>query len=596
MADEGETLAQALEAHRRGDLFAAEKRYRDVLALAPDHADALALLGVVLSSVGKAAQASLCLERAISLDPSAALFRFYQGNVRMAAGDYVGAIEAYNEALLLAPAQAPFAYNLGNAYRLAGAWDKAKEAYETTLKIDPNHTEAMNNLSLVYERGGSVDEAVAWLEKAVTAAPAYGEGWLNLCNLAEKAGRFDRSAEAARRALALMPDNPSASFGLGVALNRLGKDEEALASYREALRLKPEWAEGWDNLGQTCQSLNRLDDAENAFRRAIGADGQTMADEGSRRVDESEYGHRHWHLALLELLKGDYVRGFARYRARFKDVGGLSRLSCPQPVWQGEDIAGKTILVMDEQGLGDALMLARFLPLLKARGARVVFLAHPALVPLFHGWNGSDVLIARGHPLPAFDVYASIFDLPYAFGTTVESVPAAVPYLPAPEVEAGMRLPEDGAKKVALCWAGAPLHKQDARRTIPLAALAPLIRAAGAGVRFYSLTRDKRQGDEALMQSFGIVDLAPRLFNMAHTAQAVLQMDLTITCDTSTAHLAGGLGRPVWTLLPFAPDWRWLLDRSDSPWYPTMCLLRQPMRGDWAGAMGKAPRLFDNDG
>jgi len=575
-------LHQALAAHQSGDLAAAEKGYRAVLAAQPDQADAMALLGVALDSQGKRADALAYLNRAIALDPKAALFRIYLGNILAAAADWDGAIEAFRVASELAPNMPDIHYNLGNALREAGSWEQAGQAYRRTLALAPEHALARNNLALVFEHDKNFEEAARTLEQVVRDAPDYLDGWLNLSSLSEKAGLFTRALEAATKAREMAPDDHRPWLGIGIALNRLGRDEEALPLYQEALRLKPDWTEVWDNIGQTYQNLNRLDEAEEAYRRCIACAGQEIAGEDTRRVEESEYGGRHWHLALLELLKGDYAHGFARYRARFEDVKGLARETWPRPVWQGEDLSGKTILVMDEQGMGDCLMMARYLPLLKARGAKVFFYVATALVPLFEGWSGADLVLPRGATIPDFDYYASIFDLPYGFGTTLETIPAQVPYLPVLGPE---KVEKNQKPKIGVVWAGAPLHKHDSKRSVPLALFQDLF--ANKDVQFFSFNRDKREGDAALLQASGVVDLTPQLTDFAASARLMGQMDLIISCDTATAHLAGGLGKPVWTLLPFAPDWRWLTGREDSPWYPTMRLLRQEIKGDWAEVIAR---------
>ncbi len=572
-------LREALEAHRRGDLIAAEEGYRAALAETPDDPDALALWGVALDGLGRKEEALAAVRRAIARDPTAALFRLHLGNMLAAAGDGPGAVEAFREAAVLEPRSADIFYNLGNALRQEGKTDEAKEAYLESIRLAPDHALARNNLAIVYEKRKDYAKATILLEEVVRIAPHYLDGWLNLSGMAEKNGDYVRALEAAEKARLIAPGHAKPWFGIGVALNRMGRNEEALKAYLESVRLDPLQEDVWDNIGQTYQLLNRLDEAEKAFRECIARAGQTIPDEDSRRVDESEYGGRHWHLALLELLKGDYKRGFARYRARFKDVEGLAREAWPRPLWQGEGLAGKKILVMDEQGMGDCLMMARYLPLLKERGAHVKFYIAAALAPLFEGWRGADEIIPKGQKIPDFDFYASIFDLPYVFGTTLESVPAQVPYLPVLPPDKETALPSDGRPKIGVVWAGTPLHKHDLKRSLPLVFFKALFEEKG--VRFYSFNRDKREGDDEILSACDVIDLAPRLRHFGDSARLMGQMDLIISCDTATAHLAGGLGKPVWTLLPFAPDWRWLLDREDSPWYPTMRLFRQKTPGDW---------------
>ena len=330
---------------------------------------------------------------------------------------------------------------------------------------------------------------------------------------------------------------------------------------------------------------NRLEEAEVTFRKTVEVAGQTIPDEDGRFVDEREYGNRHWHLALVELLRGKYQQGFKRYRARFKDVGGLKRPNFARPVWQGESLSGKTILVQDEQGFGDTLMLARYLPLMKAQGAKILFSVHPVLQPFFDGWQMPDGvpvierLLVHGDKIGDYDLHCSVFDLPYCFDTTLETIPAQVPYLPEPEPAAGCALPDTGQLRIGIVWGGSPLHLNDARRSVPLPVFARLF--DNKNLKFFSLNRDLKAGDAEALPSYHVTDLAPRLKTFKDAARFIMQMDLVITCDTATAHLAGGLGKPVWILLPFAPDWRWLTDRQDTPWYRQARLFRQPRTGDW---------------
>jgi len=586
-----DSLQLALEAHRRGDLNAAEKAYRDVLAAQPDNPDALALRGVTLDGLKRSDEALASIRRAIELDPKAALFYIHLGNVLCTVKNWAEAADAFRKAAELQPDYPDIYYNLGNALRENGSWPEAEEAYRKAITLNPSHLLARNNLALVFEHQKRLPEAIALLEETVKQSPDYLEGWLNLSCLTEKSNDYERALQTALQARTLAPDQARPWLGMGVALNRMGRDTEALEIYEKLVQLKPDWEEAWDNIGQTYQLLNRLDEAEVAFRRCIACAGQTIADEDSRTVDEEEYGDRHWHLSLVELLKGDLQRGFKRYRARFKTVDGLAREKWPRPLWQGQDLADKRIVVMDEQGYGDCLMMARYLPLLRERGAYVMFYIYPALVPLFKDWDGADQIILHGDRIPDFDYYASVFDLPYGLGTTLKNIPNRVPYLPLLEPDSRTLLTGDGRLKVGIVWAGSPLHKHDSKRSLSLDILKGLFEARN--VSFYSLNRDQREGDDEILKRYGVVDLASKIDDFSDSARLIRQMDLVITCDTSTAHLAGGLGVPVWTLLPFAPDWRWMMGRSDTPWYPTMKLFRQQEPRAWDEVIARVRREIE---
>ncbi len=433
-------LKQAATLHQSGNLTEAEKLYRAVLRDEPQQLDAMALLGLVCGAKGEHDEAISLVEKAAARDPKSPLFRFQLGTVLMNAKRLPQAIAAFRQALALQPGMAQAWYNMANALRADGDWAGAISAYRQAIKLIPNYAEAYNNLalSLVHER--QFGEALAESKKSVEVAPGYGEGWRTLCNIAEQMPDYQLALSAGKRCTELMPDSHFAWFGYGVALNRLDRNEEAIEAYKHALTLKPERADIWDNLAQTYQSLNRLDEAEATFRKTVEVAGQAIAGEDSRDVDEKEYGNRHWHLALMELLRGKYKQGFARYRARFEDVGGLKRPNFSRPVWKGEDLNGKTILVCDEQGFGDTLMLARYLPLMKERGAKIKFSVHPVLEKLFKGWTGADEVITHGTGVANYDTYASVFDLPHRFGTTLETVPAQVPYLPVLPPDEATRL------------------------------------------------------------------------------------------------------------------------------------------------------------
>jgi tetratricopeptide (TPR) repeat protein len=396
--------------------------------------------------------------------------------------------------------------------------------------------------------------------------------WLDLCEAAEKRRNYAEVLRAGDEIARLAPDKPQSHHIRGLALHRLDRIEEAIEAYRRVLALDPDYLDALMNLGECCQFLNRIDEAETTYRRAIEVSGQTTSGD--------DFGLHYWNLALVELLKGDLRSGFLHYPARFKAIARKQRPDFPQPLWRGEDLRGKSILVTVDQGHGDTLMMARYLPLLRERGGRAILQAQTALVPYLKNWDGADQVIEAGRgPLPAFDVHAWEFDLPRLFGTTLETVPAKIPYLPVLPPDEATCLPDNGKKKIGVCWAGNPSHPNDKRRSIPLADFMPLFAVEGA--EFFSLNRDMRKGDAELLAQTPAIDLAPRLADFAATARFINQLDLVITCDTALAHLAGGMGKPVWILLPFAPSWHWMLAREDSPWYPSARLFRQKTRGDW---------------
>jgi len=573
------SVQQAIDFHQAGNLIEAERLYRAILAETPDNPDALALFGVLLDGKGEHERAVELIGKATKLDPKTPLFQLQLGNALMNLKRTDEAIAVFRNAAALQPTLSEAHYNIGNALRRIDDWKGAIASYCEAVRLNPGYAQAYNNLALALVHEKQYDEALIQAKKAVAVAPNFGEGWLTLCNVAEKCGDYVLAAQAGEHNIRLLPDNYRSWFGYGVALNRLHRHEEAIPLYKRSLELQPDRADIWDNLAQTYQSLLRLDEAEATFRKSIELAGQAIPDEDKREVAEEEYGNRHWHLALMELLRGKYKQGFARYRSRFREVEGLVRPKMDKPLWKGEDLKGKVILIHGEQGFGDTLMFARYLPLIKAQGGIVKFSAHPALEELFRNWPVVDEVIPYGPAMLGYHYYASVFDLPHRFRTTLETIPADVPYLPLLQPNENTRLSGDGRPKIGVVWGGSPLHKNDLHRSIPLNLFSKLFEETGA--QFYSLNRDLKPGDAELLPKYSVIDLASRIKNFADATRIIGQLDLLITCDTATAHLAGALGKPVWTLITFSPDWRWMIGRDDSPWYPTMRLFRQPKGGDW---------------
>ncbi|MDP9127292.1 MAG: tetratricopeptide repeat-containing glycosyltransferase family protein [Pseudomonadota bacterium] len=468
----------------------------------------------------------------------------------------------------------------------AGRLTEAEALYRQILDAEPALADIRYNLGLIHGQLGRPWDAVREISAALESRPDFGQGWFMLCEFADIIEQHELNSFAATQAVRLLPDNPRAWLRHGLAFSRLERPEQAIEAYRRAVDLDPWLVKAWVNLCVTYKSIGRYSEAETAIRRAIAAAGEPIPDETGDEVDEAAFSYLHWHLALIELLSGRYKEGFSHFRARFRGGTDWKRFESDRPLWRGEDLRGKTILVLIEQGFGDAVMLCRYLHWLKADGARVIFQAQPALLPLFAGWPGADEVSAFGARLEAsYDYHTAIFDLPHRFGATYETVPRAVPYLSAPPGDTESVLPDAGGLKIGVIWAGQPENTRGRNRSVPLEILAEIFKTKPC--QFFSLTRDKRAGDAELIKKLPLTDLGPLLTDFGVTAQFMDQMDLVISCDTATAHLAGALGKTVWTLLPFVPDWRWALEREDNVWYPTMRLFRQSQRDVWQDVVAR---------
>ena len=639
MATISEALAIALEHHQGGRLQAAEQIYRQILQVEPNHPDALHLLGVIASTVGKPEIAIDYMGRALQLKPDYAEAHANLGLAFNNQGNLDEAVASYRRALALKPDFAEVHNNLGNALKDKGHLDEAVACYRRALALKPDYAEAHNNLGNALKEQGKLDEAAACYRRALALKPDYADAHYNLGNalndpgkldevvacyrralalqpdyakahnnlglILSEQGKLDEAAVCYRRALALKPDYAEAHNNLGVALSDQGKLDEAVACYRRALALKPDYAEAHNNLGVALSDQGKLDEAIACYRRALALKpdyaeahnnlGLALSEQG--KLDEAvacyrralalkpDHAKAHWNQSLLTLLTGDFERGWAEYEWRWKiEEQHFQRRIFSQALWDGRPLAGRTILLHAEQGLGDTIQFIRYVSLVKERGGRIVLECQPSLLPLLADFPGVDRLLARGQALPAFDVQAPLLSLPGILGTTLDSIPAQVPYLRAdPErVQSWRKKLEalDGFK-VGIVWQGNPQVKADRQRSIDVRYYEAL--AQVEGVRLVSL--QKGPGTEQLQRRFPIFDLGDRLDAggaFLDTAAVMMNLDLVISSCTSVPHLAGALGVPVWLALALVPDWRWLLEREDSPWYPHHRLFRQSRPGDWS--------------
>ncbi|MEQ1650878.1 MAG: tetratricopeptide repeat protein, partial [Hyphomicrobium sp.] len=477
------SLHHALDLHRAGKLPEAEQAYRALLQVQPRQPDALSLLGVVLEAQGKAEEAVGFIRKAITLDPKAPLFRLHLGNALLAAGQFAEAAVALRLATRMQPDMTEAHYNLGNALRQCADHDGAIVAFRACLKLMPQFHPARNNLALLLSAKGDHVAALAELRTVLRDDPQDLPARVNLVNVADAAGDYVLCLREAEQAVALNPQHPDALFAQGLALNRLQRDGDAVALYRRLLAIAPDHFRAWDNLGQSLQALGQIAEAETAYRRALAV---------APGDPETNY-----HLALLLLLQGDLEAGFRAYDWRWRAVPGLQHLPLKIPAWDGGDPTGKTVLVADEQGFGDCLMFCRYLPLLRARGARVIYACSPALLPLLGGWSGADQIIPLTEASRVVcDVHCSLLDLPHLMGTTAQNIPAAIPYLAVPPGGVPESVAIERRLRVGLVWAGNPKHKHDQRRSIAFDAFAVLFGVPG--VRFYNLMRPvDLRGDEA---------------------------------------------------------------------------------------------------
>ena len=462
-------------------------------------------------------------------------------------------------------------FDRGNRLRDQRRFDEAAVAFREALACSPDCAEAWLNLGHLAELRGRYADAITQYRHALAANPVLPEAHLNLGNALLKTGQPDAALAAYRAALVVRPDYAEAHLNLGNILQLQGQLDAALACYERVLEIRPNCAEAHVNLGKIHRSRNQLPAALAACRRALAL--------------KPELPQAHLNEAMVHLVAGDLRAGWPKCEYRWLLAETPKQRVLPAPVWGGDaPLTGKTILLHAEQGLGDTLQFVRYVPLVAARGATIHLEVQPSLKSLLAALPGVAAVHAFGEELPRFDFHCPLMSLPLAFSTGLESIPATVPYLRLPaDRDARWRdlLGPASGLRVGLVWAGNPGHPNDRNRSIPFSAFRAIC-APLNGARFFNLKIEACRDDvTALADTADVVDYAEFVHDFSDTAALVAQMDLIISVDTSVAHLAGALGKPVWLLLPFSPDWRWLLAREDSPWYPTMRLFRQPQIADW---------------
>jgi len=389
-----------------------------------------------------------------------------------------------------------------------------------------------------------------------------------------ESGQLGEAVACYRRALELKADNPTAYYNYGTALSDQGLLADAVACYRRALSLKPDYADALNNLGFALKRQGQLDEAATCYQRALEL--------------RPGFAECRLNLGVLRLLRGDFAAGWPDYEARWP-AGKVAARDFREPLWDGRPLEGKTILIHAEQGFGDTIQFIRYAPLVAQRGARVIFECQKPLLRLLAAWPEIERLVPEGEALPTFDVQAPLLSLPGIFHASLETIPVHTPYFFAAPQAVGQWRGELGAiggRKIGVVWHGDPRQENNRARSIPLRCFEPLAGLPGVGL----VSLQKGAGAEQLQDAAGrfpIAEVGSRLNDFMDTAGAIMNLDLVIACDTAVAHLAGALGARVWVALCYVPDWRWLLDRDDCPWYPTMRLFRQKQPGDWPGVFAE---------
>ncbi len=555
-----------------------EQQYLQLLTSNPDNPDMLHSLGVIAYQKEQYDIALEWIGKAIEKNQFVPQFHNTHGIILEALGMIDEAINAYQQAVSLKPDYAEAYHNMAVALQSRGHYALAVERCKQAVMLKPDYSQAYNTMAFSLEKQHLYDEAIENYKHALSLDPDFVEAYNHLGVVLNEKGRSAEAIDNFRNAIKRDPDYAEVYNNMGIALKEQEEFSEAIACFEKALQLDPNFTEAYYNLGNSLRDEGRCVGAINNFKQAISL--------------KPDYAQAHWNLSLALLLNGNYSEGWKGYKwRRNADLKVLTDYHCSgKPRWDGSSFKSKRLLVHYEQGLGDNIQFIRYLPMIKARGGAVIFETLRPLIGLLQGFEGVDELVEyvpnRKLPLE-YDVYTSLLDMPFIFGTTVETIPSQVPYIYADPSKAQYwrnKLSGPGLK-VGIVWAGSPEHGNDRYRSCSLKNFAPL--GEITGVRLYGLQKGPaaRQMDE-FAQTISVTDIAAYFNDFTDTAAAIENLDLVISVDTSVLHLSGAMGKPTWALLPYAPEWRWMLNRLDSPWYPTMRLFRQSNWNDWDSVFG----------
>jgi len=640
----------ALAAFQGGNLAEAERQFKNVLQHDPKNLASLNLLAAILTQRKMYEEAEQFFKLALHINPTSDATLYNYGIALKALNRPIEALDKFSQALMINPlvsetwnnrgtvlndlrrckeAISDFDkavtlkqnytdafYNKGNAHKALGQYEEALASYEKALTINPDLPEAWLGRAIVHGELRQLNQSFAAFDKALSLKIDFAEALAYRGCLLTDLERYDEAWECIRKALALNPNLAEAWHGYGSLLGEIKRHREALGATDRALSLRPDFIPALVKRAETCRALKEYDEALGAAKKALDVDPDSAEAWTELGIHFGELRHyteafaafekalslnpKHirarFHDGSFRLLLGDTERGWNGYESRLDNPRKQRNFS--RPMWRGDGpLENKTILVHAEQGLGDTLMACRYVPMVAALGAKVIFEVQQPLRGIMESLQGVWKLISNGEQIPHFDVHCPAMSLPMAFKTRMDSIPEHVPYLAAPKekVKKWRARLGDEPFKIGIGWAGNPAFRYDFDRSILLKNILPICDVAGA--RFFSIQKELRESDaEVLSANPDIVHLGNELNDFQDTAAVMESLDLVICSDTSIVNLAGALGRPVWVLLSSNPDWRWLLDRTDSPWYPSARLFRQTKNGDWSSVVtevrAELERLF----
>jgi tetratricopeptide (TPR) repeat protein len=598
-----------------GEFHKAYAIYEEILKISPEDFNSLQLLGGLCLRMKEYDKAVQLLSKAMKINPHHIACCNNLGIAFKELKRFEEAVTIYDQAILIQPDYALAYYNRGNALQELKRFEEAVTSYEKAILIQPDYALAYYNRGNALQELKRFEEAVTSYEKAILIQPDYAQSFYNLANALRELKQFEKAVMGYEQALLIDPTLVGTHSNCGIALHALGRLEEALISYDKAISVDSHQADLFYNRALVLQGLGRLEEALISYDKAIGINSgyaDALSNRGNvlqslGRLEEAlisydkainidaEHADANWNKSLALLMNGDFEKGWPLYEWRWKsdESSKMSDIrNFHQPLWIGQtSLVGKTILLHAEQGMGDTIQFSRYAPLVAQLGAKVILEVQPDLVSLLKGFQGVDKLIPLGKQLPDFDYHCPLLSLPLAFKTDLYHIPAPDNLIKADSELMARWQSALGRKtmpRIGLVWSGNPSHRNDSNRSLSLERLVSYL---PSGYEYVALQKDLRGSDQRILQDHsGIKYFGYALQNFSDTAALCELMDIIISVDTSVAHIAGSLNKPTWLMLPFKPDWRWLLDRDDSPWYPSIQLLRQHSINHWDGVLESIKR------
>jgi tetratricopeptide (TPR) repeat protein len=568
-ANQQTLLQQAVALHQSGKLPEATALYQNLLKLQPTNTTALSNLGTIALMQGKLEEGIKILTASLKIDGNQPATLNNMGIAHFSLKQYADALACHDRAIDLNAAYADAWCNRGIALLELHRLTEALDSFNRAIAINPRHAHAYHNRGNAFKNLNRLDEAIASYDHALALDPNQAEVFCNRGLALIAAERYEEALASFERAIAINPNLAHAYANRAGVLQTLHRQTEALDSCNRAIALNPQLATAYANRGAIFMEWRRLDEALADYDQAI--------------AHNPDFAEAYWNKALLKILSGDYVEGWALYEWGWRSAERQTPCHPSGSLWLGEQaLAGKTLMIYPEQGFGDYIQFSRYAALAEQQGARVILVVHAPLLNLISSLKGGFSLIDSALPLPDADYHCPVMSLPLAFKTTLQTVPAEIPYLyadPVKQLVWRQRLGEKSKPRVGLVVSGSGCHKNDHNRSIALQEFAPLLELP---FEFHCLQQEIRADDARFIaETGGIRTHQEQLADFSDTAALLAEMDLIISVDTSLAHLAGAMAKAVWILLPYAPDFRWRLDSADSPWYPTATLFRQAAANDW---------------